>query len=214
MIPPSAMLVRWVTCAPCAAACAACAGRGGRIYERDDAPHQPHHDDCACTYESADKPGAVRVLVAGLPGSGNTVCREHLARCGFSAHVDHARNDTSKQWRNWSRWANLIVVPFRLDEEARRASAARRGGGFSLDPGFPDEARARIAAAGKPVAILCFEELLRTGGWTLDQIIRQYLGVEPAPWPDTVDRSTPETGAIMSEATRRDVRSTLLARGR
>lgn len=147
----------------------------------------------------------MNIIVCGLPGSGNHLIINHLKRSGVHAVLDHANNE--QRWKSIITDADLLIIPFRLLEDDRRASAARRGGPFSNSFEKQKEIRERIAKSNKPIYMICFEEILRTKGKAINDLFN-IIGINFSPWPSKIDNDKPETGRVMSELERRKFRKT------
>ena len=150
------------------------------------------------------------ILLAGLPGSGNTLARQHCRRSGCVAHVDHGK--TAGEFFRWVDRSDGVIVPWRLDQEARRASAMRRGGGFSLEEEYRFQWSKQVSSITKPIVWVCFEDILETNGAALDKAMRS-IGIEPAEWPRDKHSTSIANGRVLSEEERSEYRARMIAQG-
>lgn len=159
-----------------------------------------------------DRP--ITVVVCGMPGSGNTLCREHVRRSGYPTEKDHAFGE--ERWQKMLAKGDVFIRPVRRNEIARRASAMRRGGQQSLETTYPGEYHKRLASVKddptKRYVEVVFEAILETGGKALDDAMRQ-VGLEPGPWPTVVSARAETMGRVLTEDERAKFREHWLTEG-
>ena len=140
-----------------------------------------------------------RVVVCGLPGSGNRIVAEHLIRCGIQPVIDYGDGAGTFE-ANVGAYPDGLVVPYRLDEVARRRDAEKRVGVWS---------RMREAASRVTVAValnrcehwlVLYEDIFLSGGMRLDSIVVS-LGHRGTPLPKhlvipTMSRKRKWTGSL------------------
>lgn len=127
------------------------------------------------------------ILVAGMPGTGNRLTMATLQRHGFEAIVEHGQRPDSFQNPNLRR-ATAVVVCWRRDQDARKASALRSGHGWSLDDDAVAAAKRGLAEFIRTtpsvveVRRLCYEEVIASDGEALLELCERF-GAERRPFP-------------------------------
>ena len=133
-----------------------------------------------------------RVLVGGMPGTGNHLCAAHVERLpdakAFVRHLSwvyQSHLDVTVEYLNLS---THILIPHR-NERDRLASADRRNVGPGMNPDSSAVLRhmrkIALALTTTPIYHLDYEDLIATDGGTLDDIIREW-GYDAPAWPSEV----------------------------
>jgi len=118
------------------------------------------------------------------------------------SEIHHANSDF---FFTRAKEADILIIPYRLDEESRQASAKRRGGPFSISFNKQIECRMRIFDVNKPRYMICFEEILRTGGKSLNDLLKA-IGIKTIPFP-TEQHEVIDHGRILTEEERKQYRN-------
>lgn len=117
----------------------------------------------------------MRILVCGLPHSGNRMISQHLRRAGARVVVSHMYNDAVPAGEPFDHF----IEPYRRDEEMQKLSL------YTQCVGWNDamlERCKRHIAKRRPIRI-CLEDIIESYGKRLEELLFA-LGLDPqTPWP-------------------------------
>ncbi len=135
----------------------------------------------------------MKLVVCGLPGSGNHLAVARAIAAGADAKQDHG--GTSKGLP----YADALLVTYRLDEAARLRSVSRRGHSRIWNRERDADARANVLKAMQTTdwRVVCYEDIMRTRGAALDQALLD-LGLDLPPWPTEAVNEEPWMGPVFA----------------
>lgn len=133
------------------------------------------------------------ILVCGLPSSGNRLVSEHFMRAGCFAPVHHGQPLSALL--DGIENAQHIVCPERSSVEAWVLANVRHKRFWVFGEGFLAKRHSALRDCGRTVHRICLEEIGKTGGRALDEVMER-MGIDPPKWPEPVRNGDATKGGV------------------
>ena len=134
-------------------------------------------------------------MVCGLPCSGNRLVNWRISQGRVATKVHHGMQPERLAT------AHMLVIPYRIDENARQRSIRRQGMEHRWPPDRDLTCRKNVIEAMKttPWFSISYEAILESKGQALDDILVGTYGFNLPAWrTDVSDAARPERGPIFA----------------